>query len=243
MFHDAKPLGKNGLRWLKIHLANLFGLNKISREARESWTNDKIDSIFDSARNPLDGQRWWATAEDPFQALATCFEIVLAMESPNHEEYMCRLPVHQDGSCNGLQHYAALGRDQLGAIAVNLFDSTEPQDVYTKVLDIVLEKVKSDSLIPDTPFDESNLSLNEVLNKKSMISRGRCARLVNGLINRKVIKQTVMTSVYGVTRLGARLQVQSKLEEKLLSTVDPISASFSAIGTPEIDREIFECSR
>ena len=26
-------------------------------------------------------------------------------------DYLCALPVHQDGSCNGLQHYAALGRD------------------------------------------------------------------------------------------------------------------------------------
>jgi hypothetical protein len=26
---------------------------------------------------------------------------------------MCGLPVHMDGSCNGLQHYAALGRDEV----------------------------------------------------------------------------------------------------------------------------------
>jgi len=30
-----------------------------------------------------------------------------------------------------------------------------------------------------------------------------------------VIKQTVMTSVYGVTAIGARDQVHSKLQEKL----------------------------
>ena len=36
------------------------------------------------------------------------------------EEYMSGIPVHQDGSCNGLQHYAALGRDVNGAAAVNL---------------------------------------------------------------------------------------------------------------------------
>jgi DNA-directed RNA polymerase len=28
--------------------------------------------------------------------------------------------IHQDGSCNGLQHYAALGRDIEGANQVNL---------------------------------------------------------------------------------------------------------------------------
>lgn len=43
------------------------------------------------------------------------------------------------------------------------------------------------------------------------------AKLVNGLIDRKVVKQTVMTSVYDVTCIGARKQIQARLEEKLLS--------------------------
>ena len=45
-----------------------------------------------------------------------------------------RLPVHMDGSCNGLQHYAALGRDVEGAIKVNLAPSAAPQDVYIAVV-------------------------------------------------------------------------------------------------------------
>lgn len=39
----------------------------------------------------------------------------------------------QDGTCNGLQHYAALGGDVAGAIAVNLQNCAgqdKPQDVY-----------------------------------------------------------------------------------------------------------------
>lgn len=39
----------------------------------------------------------------------------------------------QDGSCNGLQHYAALGRDSIGAASVNLLPSDVPQDVYSGV--------------------------------------------------------------------------------------------------------------
>lgn len=41
--------------------------------------------------------------------------------------YISHLPVHQDGSCNGLQHYAALGRDLSGGFAVNLTPSDKPQ--------------------------------------------------------------------------------------------------------------------
>jgi DNA-directed RNA polymerase len=44
--------------------------------------------------------------------------------------YVSHLPVHMDGSCNGLQHYAALGRDEAGGRAVNLLPSNTPQDVY-----------------------------------------------------------------------------------------------------------------
>jgi DNA-directed RNA polymerase len=39
--------------------------------------------------------------------------------------------VHQDGSCNGLQHYAALGRDEAGGEQVNLMPRERPGDVYT----------------------------------------------------------------------------------------------------------------
>ena len=68
---------------------------------------------------------------------------------------MSSLPIHQDGSCNGLQHYAALGRDEAGAIAVNVKPSVRPQDVYTGVLDIVLVKIEADMAIPEDDADEN----------------------------------------------------------------------------------------
>ena len=39
--------------------------------------------------------------------------------------------------------------------------------------------------------------------------KGELARMLVGIVDRKVIKQTVMTSVYGVTIIGARAQVCS----------------------------------
>jgi len=38
------------------------------------------------------------------------------------------------------------------------------------------------------------------------------AQCLEGQIKRKVIKQTVMTTVYGVTRFGARLQIMKQLK-------------------------------
>lgn len=80
---------------------------------------------------------WWTKSDEPWQTLAACKEIDNALQSPNVEEYVCSFPIHQDGSCNGLQHYAALGRDQVGAESVNLYPSSTPQDVYSVVANMV----------------------------------------------------------------------------------------------------------
>lgn len=51
----------------------------------------------------------------------------------------------KDGSCNGLQHYAAIGRDLLGAAAVNLVPAEKPQDVYSEIATIVERKRREDA--------------------------------------------------------------------------------------------------
>lgn len=42
------------------------------------------------------------------------FELSAAMKSKNPEEFVSHAHVHVDGSFNGMQHYAALGRDKRG---------------------------------------------------------------------------------------------------------------------------------
>jgi DNA-directed RNA polymerase len=195
LFAEGRVLGKDGLNWLKIHYCNLFGNNKISFEERIAWTNSRLDDIFESATNPVNGKRLWALAENPFQALATSMEIYYALHHPSGpENYLCFLPVHQDGSCNGLQHYAGLGRDYDGGVSVNLVNGPLPADVYSRVLDVVKEKIDQDCKIAE---DENN---------EERRRKGQAARYVKPVVNRKVIKQTVMTSVYGVTKIGAREQ-------------------------------------
>lgn len=54
--------------------------------------------------------------DDPWQFLAACIEFTNALRSGDPENYISHLPIHQDGTCNGLQHYSALGRDTLGTL-------------------------------------------------------------------------------------------------------------------------------
>ncbi|KAI1142349.1 DNA/RNA polymerase [Hypoxylon sp. FL0543] len=188
-FAKGKELGENGLRWLKIHLANVFGYDKASLKERESFASDHLDEIYDSATNPLTGKQWWLQAEDAWQCLATCFELKAALDSPDPTKFVSHLPVHQDGTCNGLQHYAALGGDLWGAQQVNLEPGDRPADVYSAVAELVKEGIAED------------LKTDNFL-----------AKAVDGKITRKVVKQTVMTNVYGVTFVGAKAQVLKQLD-------------------------------
>lgn len=73
------------------------------------------------------------------------FELSQAMKSPNPEEYESRAHIHVDGSCNGMQHYAAIGRDKRGASQVNLTDADKPGDVYSAILRLVIQDVENET--------------------------------------------------------------------------------------------------
>ncbi|KAK0620481.1 hypothetical protein B0T14DRAFT_432876 [Immersiella caudata] len=191
-FAKGKPLGPNGLRWLKIHLSNVYGFDKASLDDRDDFATRHMDDIIDSVNNPLNGRRWWLGGEDPWQVLAACFEVKAACESPDHTKFISRLPVHQDGTCNGLQHYAALGGDTWGAKQVNLIPGDKPADIYTAVADLLEQTIARD-------LEHGSDEVRAV------------AKYLKGRIARKVVKQTVMTNVYGVTFVGAKKQVAKQL--------------------------------
>ena len=73
------------------------------------------------------------------------FELSKAVKSGKPEEYVSHLHVHVDGSCNGMQHYAALGRDDNGGRQVNLAKSDRPGDVYTAILQYVKRDVENET--------------------------------------------------------------------------------------------------
>jgi DNA-directed RNA polymerase len=72
---------------------------------------EKVHRCAEDPKNNLD----WLQSDNPWQTLGVMIELSNAMKHPNPEEYISHVPVHVDGSCNGMQHYAALGRDDRGA--------------------------------------------------------------------------------------------------------------------------------
>ncbi|ODV58170.1 DNA-directed RNA polymerase [Ascoidea rubescens DSM 1968] len=217
LFWKGKKLGESGFRWLKIHLSNLFGHDKVSLEDRVKFTENNYENIHKSAENPQAADAWWKKADKPWQALATIFELSQALKLKDPTEFISHQPVHQDGTCNGLQHYAALGGDLEGARQVNLSPSVKPMDVYSYVAGLVQARVDED-----------------VKNGKSQ------AALVQHSIKRKVIKQTVMTNVYGVTYLGATQQIAKQLTDEFGKDTAYFLSKYLAVHVFASVRELFQ---
>ncbi|KAI3405137.2 hypothetical protein KGF56_002093 [Candida oxycetoniae] len=208
-FYESRPLGKSGFYWLKYQAASLFEPG--SEASCEQFFEKHKEDIINSAKRPLDNNnnnnnnnKWWMKADQPFQLLAVCFEIANVLkhieESGGNgdakiEQYLCRLPIHQDGTCNGLQHYAGLARDKSGAKSVNLIPSETKQDVYSEIRDLVEKKILEDINKFETQEEIDN------------------ARFKLEILSRKIVKRPVMTSVYGVSGFGAKLQIKNEIRD------------------------------
>jgi DNA-directed RNA polymerase len=182
-FAEGKPLGDSGLFWLKVHIANLFGIDKVSFEDRVKWVNDNLEKLHGSASSPLD-ELFWTGADSPWCALAACFE--LAGAQVGGSAYVSHLPIAMDGSCSGLQHYSAMLRDPVGGTAVNLVPATKPADIYTQVAN------RAQAL-----SDGSGSALSEAW---------------KGKVVRKIAKQPTMTLCYSATVYGMQGQVARAVE-------------------------------
>ncbi|KAI9125697.1 hypothetical protein K1719_003115 [Acacia pycnantha] len=201
----------------------------MSYDGRLAFVENHLHDIFDSADYPINGNRWWLTAEDPFQFLAACINLSEALRSSSPHSVISHLPIHQDGSCNGLQHYAALGRNHPEGAAVNLVAREKPADVYSEIAVRVHNIMRRDSNKDPAAYPKALL-----------------AKLLIDQVDRKLVKQTVMTSVYGVTFIGAREQIKRRLQEKGLITDDRMlftAACYAAKVTLAALGEIFEAAR
>lgn len=202
-FADGKRLGKSGLFWLYVHTANCFGIDKVSFEERYKWTEEHMPLLLDAGMDPVDGERFWMSADDPFVALACCFELVGA--AVDGEAHVSHLPVSMDGSNNGLQNFSALLLDEIGGKATNLVPSEQPEDIYQEVADLVAAQVRQDAEQGD-----------------------KYALMWDGHISRSIVKQPVMTMPYGATHNGMLKQIEAAVKKAgnpmALSTSDSWSA-------------------
>lgn len=131
-FAEFKKLGTTGFRAIALHTANVCGMDKVSINKRVAWVRDNWDTIMNIETHRCIRKQF--KGADVFQALVACKELQrLAQLEGEWSEKTSNLVCHQDGTCNGLQHMAAITGDRKTAIAVNCVASgydEEPKDVY-----------------------------------------------------------------------------------------------------------------
>lgn len=185
-FAEGHPITDAGAGWLAVHIAGLFGIDKVTYAERTAWFWKHEALILDSANQPLDGERFWATADSPFMALAACIE--WAGYVREGADFISHLPVSLDGSNSGLQHFSAMLRDPVGAKAVNLMPGDRPEDIYSDVATKAQAFADQDDDERSHPWRAGN-------------------------VTRKIAKRPCMTFTYSATRFGMTDMIYQTLRE------------------------------
>jgi DNA-directed RNA polymerase, mitochondrial len=192
-FADGKHIEDDvALGWLMVHGANCWGYDKVSLEERIAWVEDNLEMIRGVDADPHEYSNW-KEADKPFAFLAWCFDFVGVLDR-NEPSY---IRVAMDGSCNGIQHFAAMLRDPIAARSVNLAVSKEPQDIYQDVADTV-----------------SGYLHNELDPEFKWIAD---TWLAFG-IDRALCKRSVMVMPYGGTRHSTLKYIEEEFSDRLVKS-------------------------
>lgn len=192
-FAEGKPLTESGAYWLKVHIANTFGQDKLAYSDRVQWVDSNEELILNCATDPISHRDIWGNADKPWQFLAACYEFKrLKEEGIGMLSY---LPVALDGSCNGLQNFSAMLRDDVGGRATNLVSSDVPHDIYSEVSKVCTKLLK-----------HTQGSISDLW-KRYAASSG-------GVLPRSLSKRPVMTLPYGSTQQSCREYIYKWMVEE-----------------------------
>ncbi len=181
-FGEGKPLlTKASQDWFKITGANRYGFDKATLEDRVKWVDDRHEQFMAMGTMPLDNTEWMQ-ADKPLQFLAWVMEY--AQWKTWGDAFLSRVSCGMDGSCNGLQNFSAMLRDEVGGIATNLMPPASKNDVPNDIYGMVAERTLEALMAMEN--DEGGLR----------------ARWAEHGMNRKITKRSVMTLPYGSTRFS-----------------------------------------
>lgn len=199
-FANGKPLGKEGLFWLKVQVANCCGYDKTSFEDRVKWVEDHWDDIQNFLDHPLEVEP--PDPDTAFTLLQAGYALQEALSLYDPTGYVCTVPVALDATCSGLQHYSAMLRDEVGGFYTNLVASNKDvkHDIYKAVADKAIE------LLPTMTDDPCIIDYW----KRQGVSRS-------------LAKRPTMTHVYSATLESCKMYVTSAAVEENLPLIDGYS--------------------
>jgi DNA-directed RNA polymerase len=170
------------------------GWRQIQIHTANKWGMDKVSYDDRVAWDEDNTDNIIASARDPhnhrwWTGADDPLQFLAACQAHDDTFIAEHLACQVDGTCNGLQHYAGMSLNPSDAKAVNLSPGDIPNDVYIDVMEVVVDMIKRE------------------------VRHEQHAQLALDVMERKIVKQPIMTTVYGVTRIGARSQIQDKLRD------------------------------
>lgn len=186
-FAEGLTLTDSGRDYLYIYGANNHNHKNISKEnfkKRIAWVKKNYNKIINLDRDLI------LSADNPFIFSSFCLTMKELHNNPN---YIVKIPVFLDATCNGMQHLAAMLQDlELGS-KVNLTSfniDDKPKDFYSEVI----------------------VSINKTINQYGEDNK-QYAHFILLELTRLILKLSIMTKVYNNTTIGITGQVRSKLEK------------------------------
>jgi DNA-directed RNA polymerase len=131
-FDKGQVLNEVGKIYLYIYGANNHNENNISKcsfDNRIEWVELNYAKIISLDKDLI------LSAENPFLFISFCIIMRNINSNPN---YLVKLPIFLDATCNGIQHLAAILQDLELGTKVNLAsydESKGPNDIYSELID------------------------------------------------------------------------------------------------------------
>ncbi len=192
-FANGHHLDAEGTKWLKIHSANTYGLDKEPFKKRMLWAIANRQKMLEAAEDPLGTLGYWTKADSPFEFLAACMAL---------REHVSGLPVHLpiqlDAVNSGIQMYSGLLRDRTGAQSTCVIGK-DRSDLYQEVANLVDFKLRDNKYPPIISFMDKE-------GKETTIPTREEANSMIGNFTRSMTKSNVMTVPYSVSMRGMKMQ-------------------------------------
>lgn len=189
LFSKPNPIYRFGneiaLIYFKAYGGNCFGnkIDKLSIKDKCGWVDSNVEKIINYENGKLIEQ-----AENKFLFTAFCVEFKKWWNFYHYSSdsyFNTYLPIQLDATCNGFQHLVLLSgetnlRKQLNLTQANYSD--KPTDFYSYILELLKDYLDNLNL---EDFNEGQKSSYE--------------RLKNFCLDRKIIKNMIMTIPYNAT--------------------------------------------
>jgi DNA-directed RNA polymerase len=226
-FQRGRVVDGQNIRWLKIHIANCSGFEKIDKaplDERVAWFDKNEGVLLDMAKDYKSSLGQWSGADSPFQMLAAIFEYARYLEEG--EDFVGFIPISLDGTNSGVQHYSMLTLGEDEGKLVNLVPQAEMADLYQTVADKVQTRLKTDL------SDSSDF-------RKNPITKAELARIwLDYGVDRKLCKRPSMVFAYSSVAAGMTGQFMEDVMKPLQRDVSYGDIEFHPIARTNKERKV-----